>query len=114
MEEVSASSVVVSIVGVDGNPDLVLYKATAEGGGAKHECKVTRETVPLSCSITGLQVVTRYAIAVRSCLSGDRCGSALTKQFETKLLGIFAHGSHEAFKITCIDSLRFCYSAAEC
>ncbi len=114
MEEVSASSVIVSIVGVDGNPDLVLYKATAEGGGAKYECRVTRETVPLSCLITGLQLVTRYTISVRSCLSGDRCGDALTQKFETKLLGMFAHGFHEAFKITCSDTVRFRYSAAEC
>ncbi len=114
MEEVSASSVVVSIVGVDGNPDLILYKATTEGGGRKYECRVTRETVPLSCSITGLQLVTHYTISVRSCLSGDRCGDALTQQFETKLLGIFAHGFHETFKITCINAVRFRYSAAEC
>ncbi len=87
MEEVSASSMVVSIVGVDENPDLVLYKATAEGGGRKHECRVTRETVPLSCLITGLQVVTRYTISVRSCLSGDRCGDALTQQLATKPKG---------------------------
>ncbi len=99
LEEVSASNVVVSIDGVDENPDLVLYKATAEGGGRKHECRVTRETVPLSCSITGLQVVTRYTISVRSCLLGDRCGDALTQQVATKPHGKCEHGFDEAFQL---------------
>ncbi len=99
LEEVSASNVVVSIVGVDGNPDLILYKATAEGGGRMYECKVTRETVPLRCAITGLQVVTRYTISVRSCLLGDRCGDALTQQVATKPHGKCEHGFDEAFQL---------------
>ncbi len=99
MEEVSASSVVVSIVGVDGNPDLILYKATAEGGGRTYGCRVTRETVPLRCAIIGLQVVTLYTISVRSCLLGDRCGDALTQQVATKPHGKCEHGFDEAFQL---------------
>ncbi len=79
-----ASSVVVSIVGVEKNPDLILYKATAEAGGGKHVCRVTRETVPLRCKLTGLQSATRYTISVRSCLLGDICGDALTMRLDTK------------------------------
>ncbi len=75
---------VVSIAGVEGNPDLILYKATAQGGGGKHVCRVTRETVPLQCKLTGLQSATRYTVSVRSCLLDDVCGDALTMELETK------------------------------
>ncbi len=75
---------VVSIVGVEKNPDLILYKATAEAGERKHVCRVTRETVPLRCKLAGLQSATRYTISVRSCLLGDKCSDALTKQLDTK------------------------------
>ncbi len=82
--DVQASSADVSIVGVEGNPDLILYKATAQGGGGKHLCRVTRETVPLRCKLTGLQSATRYTISVRSCLLDDVCGDAITKQLNTE------------------------------
>ncbi len=94
VEEVKDSSVVVSIVGVAENPSLILYKATARGGNGKHECRVTRETVPLRCQLTGLQPATHYAISVRSCLSGDRCGDALTMEVDTKPQGSFAYKCH--------------------
>ncbi len=114
MEDVSASSVVVSIDGVDGNPDLILYKATAEGAGRKFECRVTRETVPLRCKLTGLQVVTRYTISVRSCLLGDRCGDALTQQVATKPHGKCEHGFEAAFKFICLNMPCFFHSTAKC
>ncbi len=82
--EVQSSSVVMSIVGVEGNPDLILYKATAESVNRKYVCRVTRETIPLHCRLTGLQPATHYTVSVRSCLLGDRCGDALTMEVETK------------------------------
>ncbi len=94
LEEVEASSMVVSIVDVAGNPDLILFKATAQGGDKKHECLVTRESVPLQCQLTGLQSATRYTISVRSCLSGDRCGDALTMEVDTKPQGRFEYNFH--------------------
>ncbi len=83
-EDVRASTAVVSIVGVEGNPDLILYKATAHGGGGKHVCRVTHETVPLRCKLTGLQSATPYTVSVRSCLLDDVCGDAITKQLDTE------------------------------
>ncbi len=84
LEDIQASSVVVTIDGVDWNPDLILYKTTAQGGGGKHVCRVTRETVPLQCKLTGLQSATRYSVSVRSCLLDDICGEALTMELETE------------------------------
>ncbi len=113
LEEAKPSSVIVNIVGVDGNPDLILYKATAEGGGRKHDCRVARGTVPLRCKLTGLQSSTGYTISVRSCLSGNRCGNALTQQLATKPQGMVEGGFHRIFKVDCINAVRFRYSAAE-
>ncbi len=84
LEDVQMSSVVVIIDGVDWNPDMILYKATAQGGGRKHVCRVTRETVPLRCKLTGLQPGTSYTVSVRSCLLDDVCGDAITKQLDTE------------------------------
>ncbi len=94
-EDVKESSMYVSIVGVEGNPDLILYKVTTQGGGKMHECRVTRETVPLRCKLTGLTPYRHYVISVRSCLLGDRCGDALKKEVETRPQGIFAFDFHE-------------------
>ncbi len=94
VEEIGTSSVVVSIVGVEGNPNVILYKTTARGGNGKHECRVTRETVPLHCKLTGLQPATHYTISVSSCLSGDRCGDALTTEVTTNPQGSFAYNCH--------------------
>ncbi len=96
LKGIKASSMIVTIAGVEGNPDLILYKATAEEGGRKHVCRVTRETVPLQCKLIRLQPSTRYTISVRSCLSGDRCGDALTVEIDTKPTGIFVYELYKA------------------
>ncbi len=74
----------VNIVGIEGNPDVVLYKATADSGSSLTVCKVIRETVPLRCQLVGLALETRYDISVRSCLLGDVCGGPLTMSFRMK------------------------------
>ncbi len=84
----------VNIVGVEGNPELILYNATTQGGDMKHECLVTRETVPLGCRLVGLQPATRYTISVRSCLLSGVCGDALTMEVDTKPLGIVSYSCH--------------------
>ncbi len=74
----------VNIVGVKGNPDVVLYKATADSGSSVTVCRVTRETVPLRCQLVGLTLETRYDISVSSCLMGDVCGEPLKMNFRMK------------------------------
>ncbi len=96
VEEVKASSATVSVFGAKKNPDVILYKATAEGSGNRHDCRVTRETVPLQCKLIGLKPATLYTISMRSCLSGDRCGDALTLEVDTTLPGIFSYDFHGA------------------
>ncbi len=66
-----------NIVGVEGNPDVVLYKATAGCGPSMKECRVMREANVLRCQLVGLSPVTRFDISVRSCLLGDVCCEAL-------------------------------------
>ncbi len=74
----------VNTVGVEGNPYVVLYKATADGGSSATMCRVTRETTPLRCQLMGLATETRYDISVRSCLLGDACGEPLKMKFRMK------------------------------
>ncbi len=74
----------VNIVGIEGNPDVVLYKATAGSGSSVKVCRVIRETRPLRCELVGLTPETRYDISVRSCLLGDACGEPLKMNFQMK------------------------------
>ncbi len=74
----------VNIVGIEGNPDVVLYKATADSGSSVKICRVIRETTPLRCQLVGLAPETRYDVSVRSCLLGDACGGPLKMNFRMK------------------------------
>ncbi len=89
MEFFSSSVAMVNIVGVEGNPDLVLYKATAGSGSSAKECRVIRKTKPLRCQLDGLTSETRFNISVRSCLLGDVCGEPLKMKLQMKRDGRF-------------------------
>ncbi len=92
-----------NIVGIGGNPDVVLYKATADSGSSVTVCRVTRETAPLHCQLVGLTPGTPYVISVRSCLLGDACGEPLKKNLRIKQngeLSLTPVSTHEAPEIT--------------
>ncbi len=84
LEFINSTAVMVNIEGVEGNPDVVLYKAMAGCGHSARVCRVIRETKPLRCQLVKLTPEVPYTITVRSCLLGDVCGEPLKTKLQVK------------------------------
>ncbi len=79
INDVTTNSFRVTFDAPQGNKGISYFEVIIEGGCMEKICKLDKSARPLQCDFTGLLPATRYAVDVRSCLSGSNgCGGNAT------------------------------------